>query len=65
MAPTDDSGVEYLDLPTLLKLPGRLQPATSSVLSLIQTGKPGHLVHVGGQAGRKTRIVGATSRDGR
>lgn len=63
MAPND--GIEYLDLPTLMRLPGRLEPAASAVLSLIQTGKRGQLVHASGVAGSHTRTVGAISPDGR
>lgn len=57
--------VEYLDLPDLLKLPAGLEPAANSVLSLIETGKPGQLVYAPGQAGVAPRVIGSTTPDGR
>lgn len=57
--------MNYLHLSDLEKASSTLQPTTSTILALINSGKPGLLVHSPGVPGQYPRIIGATSADGR
>lgn len=57
--------MNYLHLSDLEKASSTLQPTTSTILALINSGKPGLLVHSPGAPGQYPRIIGATSADGR
>ena len=57
--------MNYLHLSDLERASSTLQPTTSTILALINSGKPGLLVHSRGTPGQYPRLIGATSADGR